>query len=117
MTVDIAFIEHLRKRYGMDIPKDLEAFLLEEYDEEPFPYEYSEQDLYEQIRKLVMNYHKGLVDVTLKGPELRLKQRFESLKDEYWEALCRIQTLENEVEELRGMLFERGVGTSNSDVF
>lgn len=115
MTVDIGFIDHLRKDYNMDIPEDLEAFLLEEYADEPFPYEYSEQDLYEQIRKLVMNYHRGLVDVTIKGPELRLKQQFESLKDDYIEAMCRIQSLENEVKELRGMLLERGVNILNSD--
>jgi hypothetical protein len=117
MTVDIAFIEHLRKRYGMNIPENLEAFLLEEYDEEPFPYEYSDQDLYEQIRKLVMNYHKGLVDVTLKGSELRLKQRFQSLKDEYIAAMYKIRTLEDEVKELKDMLLEHGVVISDSETF
>lgn len=118
MTVDMAFVEHLRKRYDMNIPENLEAFLLEEYGDEPFPYEYSEQDLYEQIRKLVMDYHKGMVDVTLKGTELRFRQRYESLKGEYLEAMYKIRALESEVKELKGVLLERGVGgILGSDAF
>lgn len=117
MTADIAFIDHLRKRYDMNIPESLEAFLLEEFGDEPFPHEYSEQDLYEQIRKMVMDYHKGLVDVTLKGPELRFKQQFETLKDEYIAAMYKIRDLEDEVKKLKGMLLERGVVISDSDAF
>jgi hypothetical protein len=42
---------------------------------------------------MVMDYYKGLVDVTLKRAELRLKQRFESLKDEYIAAMTRLDSL------------------------
>ena len=101
----------------MNIPENLEAFLLEEHGDEPFPYEYSEQDLYEQIRKLVMNYHKGLVDVTLKGPELRFKQRFEGLQEEYLAVMYKVRSLEDEIEELKGMLKERGVDLSIHEGF
>lgn len=109
MIVDKAFIKYLSKGYHMNIPKELEDFLLEEYGEEPFPNEYSEQDLYEQIRKMEMNYHKGLLNITLRGPELLLKQRYETLKDEYIDAMHKVRSLEDEVENLKKLLQKQEV--------
>lgn len=109
MIADKAFIKYLRKRYHMNIPEELEDFLLEEYGEEPFPYEYTEQDLHEQIRKMEMNYHKGLLNVSLKGPELLLKQRYETLKNEYIDAMYKIRSLEDELEELKKLLQKQEV--------
>lgn len=117
MTADKTFIEYLRERYKLIIPEDLEAYLLEEYGEEPFPYEYTEQDLYEQIRKLEMKYHKGLLDIALIGPELRLKQRYEALQDEYLDALYKVRSLEDEIDKLKGMLLEQGVNFLNQEPF
>jgi hypothetical protein len=109
MIADKAFINYLRQRHHMNIPEELEDFLLEEYGEEPFPYEYTEQDLYEQIRKMAMNYHKGLLSVALKEPELRLKQRYETLKDEYINAMYKVRSLEDEVENLKKSLQKQEV--------
>lgn len=109
MIADTEFINYLRQRYHMNIPEELEAFLLEEYNEEPFPYEYTEQDLYEQIRKMVMNYHKGLLSVALKGSELRLKQRYETLKGDYINAMYKVRSLEDEVENLKKSLQKQEV--------
>jgi len=48
----------------MKIDKDLEALILRKYGTEPYPHTYTEQDLYEQIRKLVMRYHhEELIDI------------------------------------------------------
>lgn len=44
------------------LPPDLRDYLLTRYAEEPFPHEYSEQDLYENIRKDIQRYESG-------GPE------------------------------------------------
>ena len=115
MVVDITFIEHLRKTCQMSIPKDLEAFLLEEYCEEPFPNEYTEQDLYEQIRKLEMKYHNGLLDVRLKGSEQRLKEQYETLKEEYVTAMYKMNDLEAEVTKLKGMLFGQGINLARTE--
>lgn len=117
MTADKEFIEYLRKRYQMIIPEDFEAFLLEEYGVEPFPHEYTEQDLYEQIRKLEIKYHSGLLDVSLKGPELRSKQRYEELQDEYIAAMFKVRNLEDEVEKLKKLLMEHGVDLLNTELF
>ena len=109
MTADKAFIEHLRRLCQMNIPEELEAFLLEEFGEEPFPYEYSEQDLHEQMRKLIMKYHNGQLDISLRGHENLLKQRHEELKDEYLDALSRIGSLENEIDRLKSLLTKHNV--------
>jgi len=84
MTADKNFIEKLHKKHHLEIDEKLEAYLLlAEYEEEPFPYEWSEQDLYEQIRKLTRDYREGKLDITLKSPIERLRERYEALQEEY----------------------------------
>ena len=58
MTVTRRMIRSLPEQSRMSIDKDLEALILKKYGTEPYPYTYTEQDLYEQIRKLVMRYHE-----------------------------------------------------------
>lgn len=62
IVVNKAFIENLRENKMMNIPKDLETFLLKEYGDEPSPYEYTEQDLYEQVQKAEIKYRQGLLN-------------------------------------------------------
>jgi len=49
-------IHNLRVNARMHIDEDLEAVILQRFGTEPYPYTYTEQDLYEQIRKLVMGH-------------------------------------------------------------
>jgi hypothetical protein len=56
MIVDKKYIEKLRQKCRIPIDESLERCLLEEYGEEPLPYVWSEQDLYEQIRKISDRY-------------------------------------------------------------
>ena len=58
MTLTRIMIERLRFPGRMDINRELEDRLLREFETEPLPYEYSEQDLHEQVRKYVMNYNR-----------------------------------------------------------
>ncbi len=44
-------------RFKIDAP--LEEMIVAQYGVEPDPYEYSEQDLHEQIRKLIDRYNEG----------------------------------------------------------
>ena len=46
-------IRDLREHSRMQIDRPLEALILREFGTEPYPHTYTEQDLYEQIRKLV----------------------------------------------------------------
>ena len=48
---------HGRQRIG----RSLEALILRQFGTEPLPYEYSEQDLHEQIRKLIDRYGEGCI--------------------------------------------------------
>lgn len=104
MTVDKMFINDLRKRQRMLIPEDLEAFLLDQYGQGPFPYEYTEQDLYEQIRKLVKQYHMGELNTTVKNPMERLQMNYSCLQQEYADAMVTIKKLESEICVLKDVL-------------
>ena len=41
------------------INDELEALILEQLGSEPYPYTYSEQDIYEQMRKIIQKYHEA----------------------------------------------------------
>ena len=43
----------------MPIDRKLEALILQEYGTEPYPHTYTQQDLLEQIRKLILQYNRG----------------------------------------------------------
>ena len=43
-------------------PKELKMKLLEAYGEEPFPYSYSEQDIYEGTRKIIREYFDNKIN-------------------------------------------------------
>lgn len=49
-------INFLRRNFWR-ISDELESEILEKFGKEPEPDEYTEQDLYEQIRKMVQNKH------------------------------------------------------------
>lgn len=51
-------IEKLEHTYRMYFSKGFKRYLLAKYGEEPFPYEFSEQDLYENIRHDIHDYEK-----------------------------------------------------------
>jgi hypothetical protein len=59
MTATPRMIRELRQQGRMPIDPDLEALILQEYGSEPYPYTYTEQDLHEQIRKLILQYNPG----------------------------------------------------------
>ena len=103
------FLDELRYMYGQHIDKDLERSLLAEYEEEPFPYEYSEQDLREQIRKRVYQYQQGTLDVTVKSPKVWLMERYEGLKEQHLEILSENACLKDDVGRMEKVLKEHGL--------
>ena len=58
MTATRRMIRRLREQSRMNIDGDLEELILKKYGTEPDPYTYTEQDLHEQIRKVVLRYHE-----------------------------------------------------------
>ena len=87
MILTVRFLNEMFRIWGDKIDNPLEEYLLATYEEEPFPYEWSEQDLYEQIRKLILQYEQGELDITVPYVEERQKIRYESLKDSYIQLL------------------------------
>jgi len=49
------YIQELREKSGFNISKGQEKRILKKLGEEPEPEEYTEQDLFEQIRKIIRN--------------------------------------------------------------
>jgi len=85
------------RQWGDHIDKSLETYLMATYEEDPFPYEWSEQDLYEQIRKLIIQYEDGMLDVNVPEPQERQRMRYNNLKENYLKLL-------KEVTELHGTI-------------
>lgn len=76
----------------------------EEIIEEPFPYVFSEQDLYANIEKDIRNYYAGNLDVTIKSPSERWLIEREYLQNMYIDKCHEIRELEDYIEELENVL-------------
>jgi len=55
LTKDI--IQSMRQLGRQNIPRDVEDILLERLGNEPLPYTYTEQDIAEQSRKIIQQFH------------------------------------------------------------
>lgn len=76
------------------------------YAEEPFPYEYSEQDLYENIRRDIRDYAQGNLDIAVKSPSECWQQEREYLQNRYTEQSFKMRELEDDILELEQVLAE-----------
>lgn len=113
MILTTKFLNKMFRQWGDPIDKPLETYLLATYDEEPFPYTWSEQDLYEQIRKLIFQYEQGTLDISISSTEERKKMRYESLKDSYLELLSETIHLRKIIENTRRVV-EKSCHTSST---
>ena len=64
MILTSKMITNLRYQWRLSIDNELEASLLHQFGVEPYPNEYSEQDLHEQVRKAVIQ-HNSLLENSL----------------------------------------------------
>jgi len=87
MILTTKFLNEMFRQWGDHIDKPLEVYLLATYEDEPFPYEWSEQDLYEQIRKLISQYEHGVLDISVPSHQERQRRRYDALKDSYLELM------------------------------
>jgi len=83
MVATKEYIARLRQTSRLTIDDSLEAYILSEYGEEPFPNTWSQQDLFEQIRRLSIVYKTGKLELSLKTPYQHLLQKHEALKNAY----------------------------------
>ncbi len=58
MVATSQMIQDLRIHARKKIDSELEALILEQLGSEPYPHTYSEQDIHEQMRKIMQKYHE-----------------------------------------------------------
>ena len=57
MILTPQMIDHMRHYWRID--EELERMLLKQLGSEPYPHVYTEQDIYEQSRKMIMRYNEN----------------------------------------------------------
>ena len=112
MTINQAIIRELEHTYRRSFPNDLKRYLLVKYAQEPFPYEFSEQDLYTNIEHDIHAYEVGDLDVTLKSSSERWQEEREYLQSLYIEKCHEVRDIEAYVQELELILSEHGLESS-----
>ena len=100
MTLTIKFLNEMFRQWGDKIDKQLEAYLLATYEEEPFPHVWSEEDLYQQVRRLIYEYEQGILDVSVSSP----LERYEALKESYMELLREVNKLHETISSVTDIL-------------
>lgn len=98
MVISKRIIKKIEENYIKVFPNELEKFLLVKYSEEPFPYVFSEQDLYTNIEKDIRDYYAGNLDVTIKIPSERWQIEREYLQSLYIDKCHEIRELNRGVE-------------------
>ncbi len=83
---------------------ELKQYLLVKYAQEPFPYVFSEQDLYANIERDIRYYEAGKLDITLKSQSERWQEEREYLQSLYIEKCREVRELVDYVVELEQML-------------
>ncbi|WHH57738.1 hypothetical protein [Petroclostridium sp. X23] len=112
MTIDKMFIMELEHTYRKSFPEELRQYLLMKYEEEAFPYEFTEQDLYANIKQDISEYEIGKLDVTIKSPSERWQDEREYLRKLYIDKYFETRELEDYIAELEHMLSEHGLKSS-----
>jgi chromosome segregation ATPase len=116
MVIDKAYIEGLRVA-GISINEELEQILLNTLGIEPKTYEYTEQDISEQSRKIIRKYKENstqkreeMLTLSQRASEDQRKDNYEDsfyqLQQAYDEAQSRIKELEGNIEILKELLTE-----------
>lgn len=106
MIINKKIIKKLETTYRKHFPDEFKQYLLVQYGQEPFPYEYTEQDLYINIERDIRAYEAGELDVTVKSPAERWLEEREYLQNLYIEKFCEVRELTEYVAELERILSE-----------
>jgi len=113
MTLTNRMIKSLETyTYRQRFPKNLTTFLKDRYSEEPWPYEFSEQDLVNNVRKDVNAYFEGTLDTTIRAPIQKLTEQIEDLRELYGQSMEEIRDLTCYIDELHELLWVHGLESS-----
>lgn len=111
MIIDKSIIKKLQNDYRREFPKELIHYLMVTYKEEPFPYEYSEQDLYNKIKREITSYYAGTLDVIVKSPYKRLEEECDQWRDACICEEVKSRELNEYISELENLLLQQGIIT------
>ena len=109
MIINETIVKDLENMQGKPFAAELKKYLLVRYAQEPFPYEYSAQDLYANIKHDIRAYEAGRLDTTLKSPSKRCRQEREHLQHLYIEKCRKAREHADYVAELEQMLAQNGL--------
>ena len=112
MTINKTIIREFENIYKKSIPYDLKKYLLVKYEQEPFTYEFSEQDLYANIERDIRDYEADELDVTVKSASERWLEEREYLQNLYIEKSRVAHDLEDYIAELEHILSEHNLESS-----
>ena len=112
MVITPKIIKELEETYRKYFTEEFKRYLLVKYAEEPLPFEFSDQDLYTNIRHDIRDYEAGKLDITIKSPSERWLKERKYLQNLYIEKSREARDLEDYVAELEQILSEHGLESS-----
>ena len=104
MIISKKIVAELECKHRKNFSDELKKYLFLKYSEEPFPYVFSEQDLYTNIENDIRAYDAGKLDVTIKSPSKRWQEEREYYQNLYIDKCQELSKLEEYVKELECML-------------
>ncbi len=104
MTINKKTIKKLEENYRKTFSDDFKQYLFQKYSEEPFPYEFSEQDFYTNIHNDINKYDAGELNIIIKSPSELWSEEREYLQNLYIDKCCELNDLENYITELENIL-------------
>ncbi len=110
MILDERMLNQLSPNRPLD--EGLKGYLLAAYGQEPFPHEYSEQDLLENIRKDLEAFEKGQLDLVGLDPVQRWQKERTELQSLYAQKATELWELALYVDELEQLLRSKGLESS-----
>jgi len=100
------------RAFWRTFPKELELFLLDRYGEDPWPHEYTKDDLSFYILRDTTAYFYGKLDITIKSPLEKAQQEILELRSMYGDAMRELLDLEEYLNEVHELLWSKGVISS-----
>lgn len=95
--------------FRQKFPRELKAYLYDQYGEDPWPYEFSKEELYGGIKADARAYFRGKLDVAIKPPLEKARMEIQYLRDLYGDAMCENRDLQNYIDELHELLWSNGL--------
>ena len=109
MTINKRIITEIERIHRGFFTDDFKRYLFEKYSQEPFPHQYSEQDLYSTIQNDILAYEAGKLDTRVKASSDRWREEREYLQNLYVEKCHEVHGREEYIAVLEHLLSRHGL--------